>query len=189
MQAVLNQGSSITNLNYSQREPPKEYSFDDHNHPGFPVMDDSPIDEEGVYILSIFKSPLCYNCNTRKTPQWRKGTIKNDLKVDLCNACGIKYHKNQFCSYCYRIYNKGLRNPRHYMVCTCCRRWDHIGCLKQATSSILPEEDPKGILLSYKCRLCSNQEQCLALPKNSEQPISKNEHFYISNTIIMPDML
>ena len=43
---------------------------------------------------------MCENCNSETTPQWRKGWYNTVLNktVSLCNACGIKYAKNQFCT-------------------------------------------------------------------------------------------
>jgi len=88
----------------------------------------------------------CAHCKTTSTPLWRKGwTISaNSKPVSLCNACGIRYSKNQFCPYCYYIYNK-LEEPYNaderrpdllapnrtiptWIRCEQCFRWVHFKC-------------------------------------------------------------
>ncbi|XP_044504497.1 GATA transcription factor 29-like [Mangifera indica] len=39
-----------------------------------------------------FKRCTNYNCNTNDTPMWRKGPLGHKT---LCNACGIKYRKEE----------------------------------------------------------------------------------------------
>jgi hypothetical protein len=88
----------------------------------------------------------CAHCKTTVTPLWRKGwTLNTNSKpVSLCNACGIRYSKNQFCPYCYYIYNK-LEEPYNaderrpdllapnrsiptWIRCELCFRWVHFKC-------------------------------------------------------------
>jgi len=88
----------------------------------------------------------CAHCKTTVTPLWRKGwTLNSNSKpVSLCNACGIRYSKNQFCPYCYYIYNK-LEEPYNaddrrpdllapnrsiptWIRCEQCFRWVHFKC-------------------------------------------------------------
>mgnify|MGYP001141771849 FL=1 len=90
----------------------------------------------GAYLLSQLCNrsvPTCVNCQTRRTPLWRKGWRDAILKRDvlLCNACGLKYSKRQYCCYCKFIYNMKedvLSQQGNWMDCDCCRRWVHIDC-------------------------------------------------------------
>ncbi|PRP73172.1 hypothetical protein PROFUN_03486 [Planoprotostelium fungivorum] len=61
----------------------------------------------GAYLISHFRQ-YCENCQACETPQWRKGWYSEMLgrSVLLCNACGLKYHKNQYCYHCHFIYGK-----------------------------------------------------------------------------------
>jgi hypothetical protein len=86
----------------------------------------------------------CAHCKTTVTPLWRKGWSLNSKPVSLCNACGIRYSKNQFCPHCYYIYNK-LEEPYNaderrpdllapnrsiptWIRCEQCFRWVHFKC-------------------------------------------------------------
>lgn len=61
----------------------------------------------GAYFISHLNQ-ICENCGVTETPQWRKGWYSNVLQhtVLLCNKCGLKYMKNQFCPYCMYVYYK-----------------------------------------------------------------------------------
>jgi hypothetical protein len=47
-----------------------------------------------TFLLSNLK-PICSNCGSTNTPQWRKGWWSNLLQrsIFLCNACGLRFHK------------------------------------------------------------------------------------------------
>jgi len=86
----------------------------------------------GAYLVSHFK-PHCDNCGTMNTPQWRKGWYSDLLQhsVLLCNACGLKYHKNQFCPYCKFVYGKESKVSSVWLICDTCARWVHGECEKR----------------------------------------------------------
>jgi DNA-directed RNA polymerase subunit RPC12/RpoP len=49
--------------------------------------------------------------------------------VLLCNKCGLKYHKSQYCPYCRYIYGKETeKSPQVWLTCSSCGRWAHVGC-------------------------------------------------------------
>lgn len=85
----------------------------------------------GAYLVSHLQ-PRCENCNTPETPQWRKGWHSEILgrNVILCNACGLKYNKNQYCPYCYYVYYKeeDKKDIDSWVACDECQRWVHIEC-------------------------------------------------------------
>jgi len=90
----------------------------------------SPDIVEGATLLSHLRH-FCENCGTFATPQWRKGWHSEVLNrsVLLCNACGLKYHKNQFCPYCFYVYGKEQhKTPNHWLTCQMCGRWVHGEC-------------------------------------------------------------
>lgn len=74
----------------------------------------------------------CENCATYDTPQWRTGWYSDVLgrPVLLCNACGLKYHKNQFCPYCFYVYGNREHNKTFntWLTCTKCDRMVHVDC-------------------------------------------------------------
>lgn len=48
-------------------------------------------------------SNVCWSCNTTTSPLWRKGWYHIVLKrkVNLCNACGLRYAKqSNICTKC-----------------------------------------------------------------------------------------
>jgi len=75
----------------------------------------------------------CENCGTLSTPQWRKGWHSEVLNhsVLLCNACGLKFHKNQFCPYCKYVYGKEQKISNIWLTCEYCARWVHVDCETQ----------------------------------------------------------
>lgn len=90
-------------------------------------------DNNIAYALLSLKGQVCFNCSCTNTPQWRKGFVFTDQivqKVNLCNACGLKYGKNQFCSYCYKIYDfvKNI-NTQEIYSCSRCGKMDHQKCV------------------------------------------------------------
>jgi hypothetical protein len=98
-----------------------------------------------AYLISHLQ-PFCENCGTRDTPQWRKGWYSKVLNRHhlLCNACGIRYNKQQFCPLCGYIYakDKEAKNTRedYYLACQACDRWTHLDCAKQI-GEISPDAD------------------------------------------------
>lgn len=83
----------------------------------------------GAYLMSHLRSH-CENCGTFDTPQWRKGWFSNVLNhsVLLCNACGLKFHKGQFCPYCHYVYGKENKISEGWITCDDCGRWVHEEC-------------------------------------------------------------
>jgi len=83
----------------------------------------------GAYLMSHLRQH-CENCGTLQTPQWRKGWFSEVLNhsVLLCNACGLKYHKNQFCPYCKYVYGKEQKISNVWLTCEHCARWVHVEC-------------------------------------------------------------
>ena len=97
----------------------------------------------GIYLINHLK-PHCENCYTNDTPQWRKGWYSYILKknVPLCNACGIKYNKSQYCKICHFIYDKKFSNGELFNICNLCKVWIHKKC------------DPKYYQDNYHCPQC-----------------------------------
>jgi hypothetical protein len=83
----------------------------------------------GAYLVSHLRQH-CENCGTLHTPQWRKGWHSEVLNhsVLLCNACGLKFHKNQFCPYCKFVYSKEQKINNTWLTCEYCARWVHCDC-------------------------------------------------------------
>eukprot|EP01118_Nematostelium_gracile_P003612 TRINITY_DN14177_c0_g1_i1.p1 TRINITY_DN14177_c0_g1~~TRINITY_DN14177_c0_g1_i1.p1 ORF type:complete len:179 (+),score=21.53 TRINITY_DN14177_c0_g1_i1:50-538(+) len=84
----------------------------------------------GAYLISHMRN-ICENCGSLSTPQWRKGWYSEVLSrsVLLCNACGLKYHKNQYCPYCKYVYGKEHdRIEDGWLTCQTCGRWVHEKC-------------------------------------------------------------
>jgi len=86
----------------------------------------------GAYLVSHLRQH-CENCGTLQTPQWRKGWHSDVLNhsVLLCNACGLKFHKNQFCPYCKYVYGKEQKITNIWLTCEYCTRWVHVDCETQ----------------------------------------------------------
>ncbi|PRP87497.1 hypothetical protein PROFUN_00708 [Planoprotostelium fungivorum] len=101
------------------------------NHPEDTLYDE--LDETaGAYLISHLR-PYCENCGTFETSQWRKGWTSGLLthSVLLCNACGLKYHKNQYCPFCHYIYGKEdekQTQKEDWLVCRSCGRRCHKEC-------------------------------------------------------------
>jgi hypothetical protein len=88
----------------------------------------------GAYLVTHLQQ-RCENCGITDTPQWRKGWFSNILNrsVVLCNACGLKYNKNQFCPYCMYVYYKeeDKKSKNTWLICEACQRWVHAECEQQ----------------------------------------------------------
>jgi len=110
-----------------------------------PGLDDRPCSPDvllGTYLVSHLRH-FCENCGTLDTPQWRKGWHSEILNrsVLLCNACGLKYHKNQYCPYCRYVYGKEEEKmDAVWLTCQSCGRWVHIDCEKKCGMGLLLEE-------------------------------------------------
>lgn len=100
-----------------------------------------------AYSLARLSGPICSNCYTRMTPQWRKGTYNNfmDKYAQLCNSCGLKFSKGQYCDYCFKIYGLSAIDKSLYYTCTDCGKMDHIDCVGDYT------------IESYKCVRCQRE--------------------------------
>jgi len=83
----------------------------------------------GAYLVSHLRQH-CENCGTLSTPQWRKGWHSEVLNhsVLLSNACGLKFHRNQFCPYCKYVYSKEQKISSVWLTCEYCGRWAHNEC-------------------------------------------------------------
>ncbi|PRP77442.1 centrosomal protein [Planoprotostelium fungivorum] len=98
----------------------------------------------------------CHNCMTTDTPQWRTGweSKTSGGLVPLCNACGLRYYKKQFCRHCQYIYSKTEQSKSFgsWLTCTDCSRLVHLTCENEKGS------DTSSISLStwsYKCQDCT----------------------------------
>jgi len=101
----------------------------------------------GAFLLTSLQeqqqSLSCKNCETTSTPLWRKGWIDSSSgkTVSLCNACGLKYSKNQFCPYCKYIYkmNQDIHaQRRNWLNCGQCKRWVHAECERKFGAKQIP---------------------------------------------------
>jgi len=86
------------------------------------------IDLEPVFLLLALKNRKCFSCGTTQSPQWRRSQYHDAIKDRflLCNACGLKSAKGQFCSYCLRVYY--LSSEEEYVTCDRCGKHDHASC-------------------------------------------------------------
>eukprot|EP01117_Protostelium_nocturnum_P007154 TRINITY_DN256_c0_g1_i1.p1 TRINITY_DN256_c0_g1~~TRINITY_DN256_c0_g1_i1.p1 ORF type:complete len:221 (+),score=61.60 TRINITY_DN256_c0_g1_i1:466-1128(+) len=147
-----------------------------------PCIELAELDSEDLYaafMLSHFRQ-YCENCKTEETPQWRKGWHNPMLgrSVLLCNACGLKYHKNQFCSFCHFIYGKeqekliGTDHYDEWLSCRSCSRWCHTKCENEhgiPDSNLKPEQ--------YSCLGCrTGGTQGMADSKSNHPKSLKRSH-------------
>lgn len=98
----------------------------------FDNSQDTSDEERGAYLLMRLKSRCCA-CGTTVTSQWRKGW-SNDIK--LCNACGLRYCKGQYCFHCGALYGIKELKMDHWKICTKCGRATHIECMLQKEKSL-----------------------------------------------------
>lgn len=70
----------------------------------------------------------CFSCNTKYSILWRSQKINGDV-VYLCNACGLKYKKGQYCPVCHMTYYQYNMNDFHGKICIICNKWVHNDCL------------------------------------------------------------
>ena len=90
--------------------------------------------EYGAELLCYLKRH-CSSCGVLSTPLWRKGWFDTNIGryVSLCNACGLKYSKNQYCPICKYVYNirEDVFSHRHkWIICTSCDRYTHVDCVQ-----------------------------------------------------------
>jgi len=128
-----------------------------HNHPHQMDQNCTPDIMLGAYLMSHLR-PYCENCGTFDTPQWRKGWQSDVLgrAVLLCNACGLKYHKNQYCPYCHYVYGKeqekqvNCSDCTDWLTCQSCGRWCHAECERRYGNEKSFSDNPR----SYHCPNC-----------------------------------
>lgn len=102
---------------------------------GTDVKENETADVFGAHLLYNMQKH-CANCGTPSTPLWRKGWEDNVLgrSLSLCNACGLKYAKNQYCPYCMFVYKLNVDVHSHraeWVACSTCPRWVHAQCEKR----------------------------------------------------------
>lgn len=68
-----------------------------------------------LYLLRR-SSPQCVNCGTEQSCLWRRGPHVKRLKkyLPLCNACGLKFAKGQYCKKCGFVYHYREHSARGY---------------------------------------------------------------------------
>jgi len=156
----------------------------------------------GAYLVAHLQQ-RCENCLTSETPQWRKGwySVLLQRSVVLCNACGLKFNKNQFCPYCMFVYYKEEeRKYQHnnWVTCKTCQRWVHLVCENQYGDGTfhfnIPKEEnisfgnsptssglcvsPSVINKSYQCPTCrvsSNSSNTSSNAENEENHTTSME--------------
>jgi len=131
-----------------------------HDHPMQKDQDDEMV---GAVLISHLRQH-CENCATYITPQWRKGWFSDILNhsVLLCNACGLKFNKGQFCSYCKFVYGKEQRMGEIWLACDQCTRWVHRKCEEEHGGNLNDRtfkcvDCRSGIVPNYFSRNYANQ--------------------------------
>jgi hypothetical protein len=71
---------------------------------------------------------LCFSCNVKYSPQWRHKKI-NNTSTYLCNACGLRYVKGQYCPVCHITYTQAEINTNQWNNCLICHKWTHNYCM------------------------------------------------------------
>lgn len=84
----------------------------------------------------------CVNCGVKQTSCWRSITDNKGNRFDLCNKCGLKYRKGNFCQCCLYIYyvseTKNDSSDDTWVKCLYCPRKSHKVCLeKQSENNVL----------------------------------------------------
>jgi len=103
----------------------------------------------GAWHLFLLEKK-CDSCFVTSTPLWRKGRYDRHTHrhVKLCNACGLKYVKRQYCPYCINVYYaKDLGND--WITCSKCDTRTHVRCEKKYGNS-----DEGFSFHEYICLLC-----------------------------------
>jgi len=140
----------------------------------------SPDVAMGAYLVTHLQQ-RCENCLTCETPQWRKGWFSTLLQrwVVLCNACGLKFNKNQFCPYCMYVYYKEEERKyqqNNWATCRTCQRWVHLVCENQygdgtfhfgpSHNTVGSPSSPSAIALRcYQCPTCRGQDTSQAVAR------------------------
>jgi hypothetical protein len=70
----------------------------------------------------------CFSCDIKYSTLWRAKKINGDDKY-LCNACGLKYSKGQYCQVCHITYYQCDMNDFYGKICSICNKWVHNNCL------------------------------------------------------------
>jgi hypothetical protein len=104
----------------------------------------------GAYMLDHITAK-CEQCGTAETPQWRKGWDSSitHRAVNLCNACGLKWAKKQFCPYCRYIYRRDQDkySVNKWVGCVSCPRYVHVECERAAGFEVVSS-------VPYRCPEC-----------------------------------
>lgn len=90
-------------------------------------------DVEAAYLLYTV-GKRCANCLVDQSPVWRRGWYDalSHSNVFLCNACGLKYLKKQYCPYCCAVYCVGdLGTGAHWIQCQGCLSHCHVKCAQE----------------------------------------------------------
>ncbi len=121
------------------------------------VEDDSDSDDQ----RTAYSPKTCVSCTTTKTPLWRKGWWDEEcgMHVLLCNACGMKYSKGQFCQICHTlVYGRQVAESTPLARCEECLQYSHAECEAQESGvEPAPISSTRGRTATspgYKCVYC-----------------------------------
>jgi hypothetical protein len=67
----------------------------------------------------------CDSCGVQKTTMWRSYKISENVTVQMCNACGLRFKKGQYCPVCLKVYYSNAPTPETWKQCRSCGQWTH----------------------------------------------------------------
>lgn len=91
----------------------------------------------------------CGDCGVKLSPLWRSVSYRGDRR-HLCNACGLRYKKGQFCPFCEKTYKEIELHPEVWEECEECHETcAHIKCIEK-------NDIQRG---NYTCKRCREKRQ------------------------------
>jgi len=51
--------------------------------------------------------------------------ISENVTVQMCNACGLRFKKGQYCPVCLKVYYSNAPTPETWKQCRSCGQWTH----------------------------------------------------------------
>jgi hypothetical protein len=189
---------NLDNCTFKKLSPFKKLPFETMSDTDSDIEIESDQEEyldSDLYAAALILTRIrkgCTNCGAQTSPTWRFGWYYEPLRkhVSLCNACGLKYSKKQYCAGCKFIYGNNCQHRQEmldgkWFRCSGCNHYSHTKCLVEEKTTECPVQNVIDIN-HYKCPNCEQRSNITFKNSDFGEIRSKKSIFlerWFSNTL------